>query len=325
MAATLAAAAAPLASQPRVFGYRRARVVRPSWRIIARGALGIEVTGEDDGEDLSMEFANIHEGESRRRSCAADVVRVALHGQRTDGDDAIERCLKRLPLPDLQVPKSLLNLASPGSSSPSHALRSSLHPRKRRVPDVEDALVCGCELTPGPRRDGARRMRCRRANEYLAELFLLAGLHLEGPTRPNPLSRFDLFHAHLWTGETSCEGRVVPVVGLLMHAMEYPRADPSAGFELDLGRCHFQSSCAYDPAAMASRNLLWCATADEGWAEFCALDTSKGKALGKRGLCVVPELHTTFEGDFGEVAGDVLYLHAPLDRRAREKVFAFPR
>ena len=29
--------------------------------------------------------------------------------------------------------------------------------------------------------------------------------------------------------------------------------------------------------------------------------------------------------DFGEVAGDVLYLHAPLDRRAREKVFAFPR
>ena len=59
MAATLAAAAAPLASQPRVFGYCRARVVRPSWRIIARGALGIEVTGEDDGEDLSMGFANI--------------------------------------------------------------------------------------------------------------------------------------------------------------------------------------------------------------------------------------------------------------------------
>ena len=60
-------------------------------------------------------------------------------------------------------------------------------------------------------------------------------------------------------------------------------------------------------------------------AEFCALDTSEGKALGQRGLCVVPELHTTVEGDFGEVAGDVLYLHAPLDRRAREKVFAFPR
>jgi hypothetical protein len=123
---------------------------------------------------------NIHEGESRRRTCAADVVRVALHGRRADDDDAIERCIKRLPLPDLRVPSSLLNLASPES------LRNSLHPRKLRVPDVEDALVRGCELTPGPRENGAKRMWCRKANEYLAELFLLAGLSLEGPRRLIP-------------------------------------------------------------------------------------------------------------------------------------------
>ena len=167
---------------------------------------------------------NIHEGESRRRTCAADVVRVALHGRRTDDDDAIERCIKRLPLPDLRVPSSLLNLASPES------LRNSLHPRKLRVPDVEDALVRGCELTPGPRENGAKRMWCRKANEYLAELFLLAGLSLEGPRRLNPLSRFDLFHGHLWTGTTSRDDRDVPVVGLLMHAMEYPGVDPAVGF-----------------------------------------------------------------------------------------------
>jgi hypothetical protein len=55
------------------------------------------------------------------------------------------------------------------------------------------------------------------------------------------------------------------------------------------------------------------------------LDTSEGNTLSERGLCVVPELHTTFEGDFGEVAGDVLYLHGTGDRRPREAVFVFPR
>ena len=314
----------PLASQPRVFGYCRARVVRPSWRIIARGALGIEVTGEDDGEDLSMEFANIHEGESRRRSCAADVVRVALHGQRTDGDDAIERCLKRLPLPDLQVPKSLLNLASPGSSSPSHALRSSLHPRKLRVPDVEDALVCGCELTPGPRRDGARRMRCRRANEYLAELFLLAGLHLEGPTPAEPseplrpLPRAPLDGRDVVRGPRRSGGRVadardgIPPRGSECGVRAGPGSMPlSKLVRVRPGGDGVEKSSGARPRMRMGRVLR---------ARYLG-----GEGARREGLCVVPELHTTFEGDFGEVAGDVLYLHAPLDRRAREKVFAFPR
>lgn len=317
MAATLAAASARPVSQPRVRQHpcvcKYAGAGRPSPRVIARGV------AEDDDDGLGDLANNIHEGESRRRTCAADVVRVALHGRRTDDDDAIERCIKRLPLPDLRVPSSLLNLASPES------LRNSLHPRKLRVPDVEDALVRGCELTPGPREDGAKRMWCRKANEYLAELFLLAGLSLEGPRRLYPLSRFDLFHGHLWTGTTSRDDRDVPVVGLLMHAMEYPGVDPAVGFEVNLGNCQSGSSCVYDEAALAERNLLWVASADEGWAEFCVLDTSEGNTLSERGLCVVPELHTTFEGDFGEVAGDVLYLHGTGDRRPREAVFAFPR
>ena len=43
------------------------------------------------------------------------------------------------------------------------------------------------------------------------------------------------------------------------------------------------------------------------------------------GALAVPELHTTFEGDFGDVAGDVLYLHGLQDRRPRHRVFVFPR
>ena len=109
MAATLAAASARPVSQPRVRHHpcvcKYAGAGRPSPRVIARGV------AEDDDDGLGDLANNIHEGESRRRTCAADVVRVALHGRRTDDDDAIERCIKRLPLPDLRVPSSLLNLA----------------------------------------------------------------------------------------------------------------------------------------------------------------------------------------------------------------------
>lgn len=67
-----------------------------------------------------------------------------------------------------------------------------------------------------------------------------------------------------------------------------------------------------------------CWLCGEGWAAFAQLDTRQGGALNP-GLLAVPELHTTFEGDFGDVAGDVLYLHGLTDRRPRHKVFIFPR
>jgi hypothetical protein len=42
-------------------------------------------------------------------------------------------------------------------------------------------------------------------------------------------------------------------------------------------------------------------------------------------LLSVRELHTTFEGDFGDVAGDLLYLHELRDRKPKHRVFAFAR
>ena len=170
---------------------------------------------------------------------------MALHGQRTDGDDAIERCLKRRRFRPAGS-KSLLNLASPGSSSPSHALRSSRTSEERSTRRRGRARV-RMRAHPGPsqgRRDGCgaggRTSTSRSFSSSRGCTWRDRPGRTSEPLRPLPRT----------SGRARRrEGRVVPVVGLLMHAMEYPPRT-SAGFELDLGRCHFQSSCAYDPAAM---------------------------------------------------------------------------
>jgi hypothetical protein len=60
---------------------------------------------------------------------------------------------------------------------------------------------------------------------------------------------------------------------------------------------------------------------------FAALDTSRGRETSPNPLhdvlLSVRELHTTFEGDFGDVAGDLLYLHELRDRKPKHRVFAF--
>ena len=72
----------------------------------------------------------------------------------------------------------------------------------------------------------------------------------------------------------------------------------------------------------------------EGWKKkapvdvaFAALDTSRGRETSPNPLhdtlLSVRELHTTFEGDFGDVAGDLLYLHELRDRKPKHRVFAF--
>ena len=114
-------------------------------------------------------------------------------------------------------------------------------------------------------------MACRAANRYLAELFHIAAAAAGGGggkggrgggggggegnfNYTSRLNRFDLFHGHLWTG--ACDrysfrravggggggggggsgGDTNAVVGLLMHAAEYPAFDEST-FPYNLGHC----------------------------------------------------------------------------------------
>ena len=138
------------------------------------------------------------------------------------------------------------------------------------------------------------------------------------------LSRFDLFHAHAFAdAETK-------TVGLLFHASEYPAFDADS-FPYKLGRCQTDSACAFDERKHARRNVLWVARTREpsGTVDvaFAALDTSRGRETSPNPLhdtlLSVRELHTTFEGDFGDVAGDLLYLHELRDRKPKHRVFAF--
>lgn len=270
-------------------------------------------------------------GAERHRSCHG--------GGHVDDDDGVSACVRGLPLPPGRVPAALLDVASSRWSSPGTACRAHVSPRRIRVPDVEGALAEGCELAPTDRKLGARRFTCRAASEYLARLFLIAGGvgtrrgdardADDDAARVSPrLSRFDLFHGHLWTGTVEGDGGDLEqppgrVVGLLMHALEYPAYDETA-FPCFLGHCQRGSTVAFDPSLASRRNLLWIASVDEGWASFATLDTARGGALHPA-LLAVPELHTTFEGDFGDVAGDVLYLHGLADRRPRQSVMVFPR
>eukprot|EP00891_Asterochloris_glomerata_P002779 jgi/Astpho2/2779/Aster-x1098 len=63
------------------------------------------------------------------------------------------------------------------------------------------------------------------------------------------LSRFDLFHAHLFCERTSNQ------LGMLFHAHEYPAMGPD--FKINLGFCQRGSNLEFNAHAMDFRNLIW--------------------------------------------------------------------
>ena len=186
-------------------------------------------------------------------------------------DRKIRQQLRRLPAapgPCLQWQR----LADHVSAFGPKALHSALDRRLVPVPDVEGAQQSSCLLTSS---QNARRFRNRHVNEWLAELFLCipggmqavslpkVTLLLVGRThkvenalcdRPCPsvqvaLSRFDLFHAHLFCERTSNQ------LGMLFHTHEYPAMGPD--FKIDLGYCQRGSNLEFNAHAMDFRNLLW--------------------------------------------------------------------
>ena len=232
------------------------------------------------------------DGRERARALATRVVRGLARGERVRG-------VRVVPIA-LETPRELRDAAASG-------LRVKCHWRARGVPSVENSEGAACELASERR---GRRMRCRKSNAFIARLFAMCEEETGGEIS---LSRFDLFHAHAFVHASSR-------IGLLFHAKEYPAKD-EIGFPVDLGRCQVGSKVPYDENSMRHRNILWLSLGGDA-SVLAFLDTSTESL---RDLLTVPELHTTYEGDFGEVEGDIYYFHALRNRKPSERVFIIPR
>ena len=279
----------------------------------------------------SSEHVSAGPSDGTREEMAREVTKQLFHPGGT-----LESHLLRLPTPSQKVPNALLGLvASP--EEPHKSIKALLHPRHKHIPDVENSLCEKCVLVPGDRRDHAFRLRCRLTNEYTANLFQIIGdtelsnsdYNAYDEELKHSLSRFDLFHAHCFVDRENI------TIGLLFHCHEYPAYNEDC-FPHNLGFCQKNSTLPYDERKQQVRNILWCAKVGDVPGDvsvaFAALHTGEKNnktesesANPLRALLTVPSLHTTYEGDFGALAGDFLYLDALHDRKPKHKLFAFPR
>ncbi|KAL6896586.1 hypothetical protein ACP4OV_007158 [Aristida adscensionis] len=197
----------------------------------------------------------------------------------------------------------LARLAVDSGGDPG-AIHRALDPTMLPVPDVEGSQENKCQLTRTPY---GRRF----ANELIVARGPSVGLNVS-------LSRFDLFHGHLFLASET--GRL----GILFHAKEYPAFDKE-WFPYNMGYCQAESNVPYDDS-MNLRNIIWLAP----------LPSNETKAWLAPGVLVVLDAHpdgiiyqemirdyvqvvrTVYEDDFGEIAVDVNYLNignaAPVDR-----------
>ncbi|KAL6657170.1 hypothetical protein ACP70R_004950 [Stipagrostis hirtigluma subsp. patula] len=183
------------------------------------------------------------------------------------------------------------------------------------VPDVEGSQKHKCQLTRTPY---GRRFADEEINSYFAFLFQL--IVARGPSvgLNVSLSRFDLFHGHLFLA--SGTGRL----GILFHAKEYPAFDKEL-FPYNLGYCQAESNVPYDDS-LNFRNILWLAP----------LPSNETKAWLAPGVLVVLDAHpdgiiyqemirdyvqvvrTIYEDDFGDATVDINYMNvanaAPIDK-----------
>ncbi|XP_021816948.1 uncharacterized protein LOC110759218 isoform X2 [Prunus avium] len=120
----------------------------------------------------------------------------------------------------------LARLAVDSGGDPA-AIQRALDPTMITVPDVEGSKVNRCELTRTPY---GRRFISEELNSYLEFLFEL--ILARGPAvgLNVSLSRYDLFHGHLFLAIDT--GRL----GILFHAKEYPAYDKEV-FPYNMGYC----------------------------------------------------------------------------------------
>eukprot|EP00850_Spirogloea_muscicola_P022067 SM000275S10323 [mRNA] locus=s275:145901:147378:- [translate_table: standard] len=245
-----------------------------------------------------------------------------------------------------RAPAALCGVTTPA------AVRALLSARRYRVPDVEGARAARCQLASFR---AARRLRDKDCNVYFALLFHAVAVLMAAAGLPLSLSRFDLFHGHLFvtgcggTGPSNGPCRRLGILALLefspnmlwrltpssmaladeppsaaaarFHAMEYPAFCPIT-FPINLGYCQHGSMLEMD-RSFDFRNILWLApAAPDRAAVLVALDAAPGTpvydGLVGEDLGLV---RTIYEGDFGDIVGDINYFASLCTRQPHQRIF----
>ncbi|KAJ0253135.1 T-box protein [Hirschfeldia incana] len=163
-----------------------------------------------------------------------------------------------------------------------------------------------CHLTRTPY---GRHFVADEVNLYFEFLFRL--IESRGPSvgLNVSLSRYDLFHGHMFLASES--GRL----GILFHAKEYPAYDKEA-FPYNMGYCQRGSDVKYGDS-MNLRNILWLAplpsNSGPGWLAPGVLVVLDAHPDGIIYRDLIPNyvkfVRTIYEDDLGTTAVDVNYLN----------------
>ncbi len=245
------------------------------------------------------------DGDAARRRCAVDLLSVLL-GERDavplERALALEACVHRLSAPPAPSAVGRLVARVATARDGRKALQRALGRARLRCPDVEGAAAARCSLC---RDRSVRRFADVRVQRHFAGLFRAAAAEAPRAGLTLTLSRFDLFHAHVFSAKTR---RGCACVGLLFHAREYPHGVP---FVETLGYCQAGSPLPWSAELSALRNLLYVLPAARDAAPaFALLRAGEGTLLHEALLHPgVRALHTVDENDLGRPLADVNYLH----------------
>ena len=246
-------------------------------------------------------------GAVRRAACGRDLLDVLLYGGRDlppRRAAELHACVRPLPPPLPVVPPALRRLTAQLAlrtqrGGAARVLHRALRKQRVLIPDVEGATRDRCQLC---RSAHGQRFADAATARHFAAVFTAAAVGAPLVGLPLQLSRYDLYHGHLFASE-GC-------LGLLLHAREYPSLP--AAFDVDLGFCQRGSPLVWDAALISLRNLLYVVPARcAAPAVLAVLDTSPGKLLHDELLAPGVQLfHTVYEEDLGVPLADVNYLHA---------------
>ncbi|KAK9829304.1 hypothetical protein WJX72_005037 [[Myrmecia] bisecta] len=272
------------------------------WLVVDAGSIVVHVFLEEARTIYDLEGLWAQDGSKIRQ--ILDLGWQVL--QRHKPLQLLELARAAVPLKPLPAAPAAWHALADGAVLGPESVHKALHRRRWRVPDVEGCSGCRCQLTTYPY---GRRFRNRHINIWLAELFQSIPPALQAAGLPAAeLSRFDLFHAHLFLA-TGPAG-----MGLLFHSAEFPAM--SDAFPANLGFCQVGSPLAYEERKMDLRNLLW--YQDQMW----ALDVGTGSALHTSLLMEGLELtRTVYEGDFGQPIADINYFHSLKRQRPSCRVY----